>query len=144
MGVKPIGDKPVRMDKRKVRSPQGEGTEFQDVLEKGVKESRTQKVRNLFDAIEKAASDLSETPGEASLKEYRHRIKAFMDEVLSGSREIKVIPRPGIFEDPYVIVKVIDEKLDQLAQLVISEEIERSEMAKIIEDIKGILVDLYR
>jgi len=132
------------MDKRKQPARHGEGADFQDILEKGVKESSLQKVKILFDAIEEAANDLAETPGEASLKEYRQRIKAFMNEILSGSREIKIIPRPGIFEDPYMIVKVIDEKLDHLAQLVIAEEIEKGEMSKIIEDIKGILVDLYR
>jgi uncharacterized protein len=144
LDVKPIGDKPVRMEKRKSPARREEGSGFHDILEKDSRESGVQRVKKLFDAIEKAAGDLSESPGEASLKEYRRRIKAFMDEVLSGSREIRLIPRPGVFDDPYMIVKVIDEKLDQLAQLVIADEVERGEMTRVIEDIKGILVDLYR
>ena len=133
------------MEKRKASSTKGEGeTEFRELLEKGAHPAHVERIKKLFDDIESAADNLAETPGEVSLKEYRKRIRAFIKEVLKESREVKVIPRPGIYEDPLVVVKIIDEKLDELARLVLSEEVERGEMARIIDEIKGIIIDLYR
>jgi len=145
MEVKPVGNKSIRMEKRKTSSAKGEGeTEFRELLEKGAHPAHVERIKKLFDDIESAADNLAETPGEVSLKEYRKRIRAFIKEVLKESREVKVIPRPGIYEDPLVVVKIIDEKLDELARLVLSEEVERGEMARIIDEIKGIIIDLYR
>jgi len=145
MEVKPVGNKSIRMEKRKASSAKGEGeTEFRELLEKGAHPAHVERIKKLFDDIESAADNLAETPGEVSLKEYRKRIRAFIKEVLKESREVKVIPRPGIYEDPLVVVKIIDEKLDELARLVLSEEVERGEMARIIDEIKGIIIDLYR
>ncbi len=144
MGIKPIGDKPTGSVKGKKKPRHASDGKFHDLLSKPDQAGEQNPIQNLFDRIESAANDLAESRNNSALKEYRKRIREFLSEVLNESREIKVIIRDSVYEEPYVIVKIVDSKLDDLAALVIKEEVERGELMRLIDEIKGILIDLYR
>ena len=144
MQIKPIGDKPTRGVKGKKQPKQTADGKFHDLLAKPDQTGEQNRIQSLFESIETAANELVESRGNSALKEYRRRIREFLTEVLDSSREVKVIIRDSVYEEPYVIVKVVDTKLDELAALVIKEEVERGELMRLIDEIKGILVDLYK
>ncbi len=144
MQIKPIGDKPTRGVKGKNKPKQTADGKFHDLLAKPDQTGEHERIQNLFESIETAANELVESRGNSALKEYRKRIREFLTEVLDSSREVKVIVRDSVYEEPYVIVKVVDSRLDELAALVIKEEVERGELMRLIDEIKGILVDLYK
>lgn len=143
MGVRPVGDKPLQSSSRKPSSAKGAGKEFQSLLKRSDESPDINKIQSLFESIENAAVDLIDNRGEEALKAYRKRVKEFLKEVLSESREVKVIIKDNVYDDPLVIVKIIDDRMDEMAALIIREEFERADLVKIIEEIKGILVDLY-
>ena len=144
MGVKPVGDKPLQSSRKKPSSARGTDKEFRDMLARTGESDTTDKLHGLFEGIESAAGELIESKDEASLKAYRNRIKEFLQEVLAESREVKVIIKDSIYEDPLVIVKIVDKKLDELAEVVLREELERGDIPRIMDEIRGILVDLYK
>lgn len=144
MGIKPIGDKPTGGVKRKKRSDQTADGKFHDLLSKSDDVDELSQIQNMFNRIESAANSLSESRSNFALKEYRRRIREFLSEVLSESRDVKIVIGNSVYEEPYIIVKIVDSKLDELAALVIKEEVERGEIMRLVDEIKGILVDLYR
>lgn len=144
MGIKPIGDKPTGGVKGKKKPKQTADGKFHDLLAKPDQTSEQDRIQSLFEGLETAGNELVESRGNSALKEYRRRIREFLSEVLDSSREVKIIVRDSVYEEPYVIVKVVDTKLDELAALVIKEEVERGELMRLIDEIKGILVDLYK
>ncbi|MCD6217945.1 YaaR family protein [bacterium] len=144
MQIKPIGDKPTRGVKGKNKLKHTADGKFHDLLAKSDQTGEQERTQSLFESIETAANELVESRSNSALKEYRKRIREFLTEVLDSSREVKVIVRDSVYEEPYVIVKVVDTKLDELAALVIKEEMERGELMRLIDEIKGILVDLYK
>lgn len=143
MGVRPISDKPLQPSKKKTSSSKGHGKEFGDFLKQSDSSDDSKHLAELFESIDHAANDLAEKRGEDALKQYRKKVREFLQEVLSETRQVKVIIRDSIYDDPMVIIKIIDKHMDELAALVIREEVERSQLMKIIDEIKGILVDLY-
>ena len=143
MGIKPISGKPTNPVSGKVSRKQDASQQFKDLLNKSDDSYDDSRLQELYDNVEVAAGNLIESTALDTLKEYRKRVKEFLQQVLSQSREIKRISC-GISDDPLVIVRIIDEKMDQLAAIVIGEEIESGRVAKMIDEIKGILVDLYR
>ena len=144
MGIKPIGDKPTRGIKGKNKPKHADDGKFHDLLAKPDQTGNQERIQNLFEKIETAANELVESRGNSTLKEYRRRIREFLSEVLDSSREVKIIVRDSVYEEPYVIVKIVDSRLDELAALVIKEEVERGELMRLIDEIKGILIDLYK
>jgi uncharacterized protein YaaR (DUF327 family) len=143
MGIKPISDKPSNPVSGKVSRKQGASKQFKDLLNKSDDADDNGRLQELYDNVEVAAGNLIESTALETLKEYRKRVKEFLQQVLSQSREIRRI-NSGINDDPLVVIRIIDEKMDQLAAIVIGEEIESGRVAKMIDEIKGILVDLYR
>ena len=144
MGIKPVSGKSTGGTRRKQPGEKVSGQNFHDILSQSDQPVDNQKIQSLFENIETAADLLVESKDDSALIEYRRRIKDFLSEVLSESREIKVITTESIHEDALVIVKIVDKKLDDLAALVIREEVERGEMMMLIDEIKGIIIDLYR
>lgn len=143
MGIKPISDKPIKPVSGKVARKQDASSQFKDLLNKSDQPHDDRRLQELYDSVEIAAGNLIESTALETLKEYRKRVKDFLQQVLLQSREVSRI-NSGVHDDPLVIVRIIDEKMDQLAAIVIGEEIESGRVAKMIDEIKGILVDLYR
>ncbi|MFH1514355.1 MAG: DUF327 family protein [bacterium] len=110
MGIRPVGDKSTGGTRRRKSGEKVSGQNFQDILSRSDQPGDNQKIQSLFEEIESAAGLLIESRDDAALKEYRMRIKEFLSEVLSESREVKVIASDSIYEDSLVIVQIVNKK----------------------------------
>jgi uncharacterized protein len=101
-------------------------------------------VVELLDAVFSAGDMLKKSPTLESIREYRHRVKAFvayavahsiaLEETTSG---VNILKRKR-----FTLVKVIDEKLEALAASVLAAQKEQLAILAQIDEINGLLVNL--
>lgn len=78
------------------------------------------------------------------MKRYRTLIKEFMNEIVSRSHEFSrenFLDRKGRHR-VYGMVRLVDEKLDELAQELIKDEKDNIAILSRIDEIRGILLDI--
>lgn len=102
----------------------------------------------LKDAVELAGDELKAKQDLASMEKYRRKVKQFMQFVVKHSFEIEKIKRRGINRktgkaaDPRVQIKIIDEKLNQLAtEMLYMQKANLNLLAK-VEEINGLIIDV--
>jgi uncharacterized protein len=120
----------------------GEGGEAaaEDFSEQGTRAG----IEELLDAVFSSGDALKKAPTVESIRDYRHRVKAFIaftvahsvavEETTSGSNILK--------RKRFTILKVIDQKLDALAASVLAAQKEQIGILAQIDEINGLLVDL--
>jgi len=110
-------------------------------LSKEMHASRLQEMKN---AIDEQGRRLSDRVDVGELEKYRRLIREFLDEIVSNgysfSREDAYASRG---KHRYIAtVKIVDEKLDALGKEVMKEQADRIEVLGMIDDIRGLLLDL--
>jgi uncharacterized protein len=101
-------------------------------------------IEELLDAVFSSGDTLKKAPTVDSIRDYRHKVKAFItytvrhsvtvEETTSGSNILK--------RKRFTILKVIDEKLEALAASVLAAQKEQIAILAQIDEINGLLVDL--
>ena len=79
------------------------------------------------------------------MKKYRGLIKEFMNEIINRSHEFSrenFLDRRGRHR-VYGIVRLIDEKLDELAQELVKDEKDNLAILAKIGEIRGLLLDIF-
>ena len=78
------------------------------------------------------------------MKRYRGLIKEFMNEVVNRSHKFSrenFLDRRGRHR-VYGMVKLVDEKLDELAQVLVSGEKDHIDILNRVDEIRGLLLDI--
>jgi uncharacterized protein YaaR (DUF327 family) len=101
-------------------------------------------LEELLDAVFEAGDQLRKSPTVESIKDYRHRVKAFVKyavdhaiAVEENTSGVNILKRKR-----FTLVKVIDEKLEALAVTVLAAQKEQIAILAQIEEINGLLVNL--
>jgi len=110
-------------------------------LSKEMHASRLQEMKN---AIDEQGRRLADRVDVSELEKYRRLIREFLDEIVSNgytfSREDAYASRG---KHRYIAtVKIVDEKLDALGKEVMKEQADRIEVLGMVDDIRGLLLDL--
>ena len=106
----------------------------------------------LMDAVHSAGSDLKERPYSDEILRYKKAVRDFMHYVIENGYEMQKIQgikrktvsrgetewKPAI----YYQVRVIDQKLEELAAAILSGQTSQLERVSKIDEITGLLVDL--
>ena len=100
----------------------------------------------LLDNVTMSADNLKRNPFKEAFADYRKKISQFMRFVVKNCYDIEEslgtpsvrVPRP---KKKY-LVKVIDDKLDQLAREILENNVEQLRMLSKIDEINGLLVDM--
>lgn len=100
----------------------------------------------LLDNVTMSADNLKRNPYKEAFADYRKKISQFMRFVVKNCYDVEEslgtpsvrVPRP---KKKY-IVKVVDDKLDQLAREILENNIDQLKMLAKIEEINGLLVDM--
>lgn len=100
----------------------------------------------LLDNVTMSADNLKRNPFKEAFVDYRKKISQFMRFVVKNCYDVEEslgtpsvrVPRP---KKKY-IVKVVDDKLDQLAREILENNIDQLKMLAKIEEINGLLVDM--
>lgn len=79
------------------------------------------------------------------MKKYRALIKEFMNEIVNRSHKFSrenFLDRRGRHR-VYGIIRLVDEKLDELAQALVSEECDKIAILAKVDEIRGLLLDIF-
>lgn len=98
----------------------------------------------LWKALEDQADRLKRKIDLVEVRRYQEQVRRFLQHVTDNAysfRESMVRDRRGR-RKPMSKVDLVDEKLDDLAAMVVSEEKDRLAILEKIDEIRGILVDL--
>lgn len=102
-----------------------------------------QQLKEMFDNIKKKGNRLVVTKCYSDVKAYKKMIKEYLESVLSYMYSVK--KDISFWQTQYFItVDTIDEKLEELTQKLLSDQKENLGVAATIDDISGLLVDIYK
>ena len=102
------------------------------------------KLEALMNDISTQGKLLSEHMDVRDMKRYRGLIKEFMNEVVNRSHKFSrenFLDRRGRHR-VYGMVKLVDEKLDELAQVLVSGEKDHIDILNRVDEIRGLLLDI--
>ena len=103
-------------------------------------------LEGLLDEIYEIGESLKGDPTLENLRRYKGAVKSFFEKVVK--RSIRVEERLSganiLKRKKYLLLQVIDRKLEQLAASVVSNQRENLDLLEKIDEIHGLLVDLLR
>jgi hypothetical protein len=121
------------------------GEDFKFTLVSHIEESELQsKLEGLMKEIEQEGQRIAKRKDIRDMKRYRSKIKEFMNEVTSRSYSFSrenFLDRKGRHR-VYGIIHLVDENLDKLAEELMKEEKDHLEILRLIDDIRGMLIDI--
>ena len=109
----------------------------------------------LKDAVDSAADKLSTDFNSENFAEFRKSVSQFVKYITKNNFEINKTKRFGMTKkssvyfsekrpkDPYVQIRVVDEKLNELATMVLQNYSDKIQMLSKVDEIKGLLVDFF-
>ena len=108
------------------------------------KERKSQEqLKKMCDDIKKRGNRLVLTKTYADVRMYKKMIKEYLESVLQYMYDTK--KDISYWQTQYfVTVDIIDEKLDELTNALLGEEKENLDVAATIDEIQGLIVDIYR
>lgn len=99
----------------------------------------------LQDEVYSSGANLAENVNEETINKYKKAVKSFVNFALQHSLNVKAVTSGGLNplkQRNYVIVKVIDEKIDKLTQELLFNQLEKLQILAKLDEIKGLLVNL--
>lgn len=102
-----------------------------------------QELKEMFDNIKKKGNRLAITKSYVDVRAYKKMIKEYLESVLKYMYNVK--KDISFWQTQYFItVDTIDEKLEELTEMLMNEQKENLNVAATIDDISGLLVDIYK
>ena len=102
-----------------------------------------EQLRKLMDDIKKRGNKLVLTKTYVDVVMYKKMIKEYLESILKFMYDTK--KDISFWQTQYfVTVDTIDQKLEELTNMLLSEEKENLNLAATIDEIQGLIVDIYR
>ncbi|MDP4143704.1 MAG: DUF327 family protein [Bacillota bacterium] len=102
-----------------------------------------QELKSMQDEIKKKGNRLSITKCFGDVRAYKNMIKEYLQSVLDYMYAVK--KDISFWQTQYFItVDTIDLKLEELTQMLLSEQKENLNVAATIDEISGLIVDIYK
>ena len=106
------------------------------------KQSESQ-FKETFEKIKKKGKRLSVTKNFVDVEDYKKMIKEYLQYVIEHMYDVK--KNIGFWQTQYYItVDTIDKKLEELTEMILDDQRENLSIASIIDEITGLLVDVYK
>lgn len=142
MKISKINNK-TSFQNKKVNEKQSLPGDFSNSLDLANKDFLEKNLESMFEEIEKAGKRLISTRGVEDVREYKKRIQEYLSYIIKNAYVLRKESGPfnyGI----HIRIEVINKKLDTLTKDLIEEQRETIEIADRIEEIRGLLVDVYK
>lgn len=98
----------------------------------------------LVEAIDAAGAELSRDPTGGVLERYRKAVRDFLDLALAEGMQLSTESSFGLRSRVFSTITKVDGKLAELADAVLGRQQDVLRVREIVEQIKGLVVDLYR
>ena len=104
-----------------------------------------EELMSVIDSIHRLGENLLKNPNLDSFARYKQAIRDFIAHVTHNAYVTEEhLSRKNILnQKKYVIIQVIDEKLDTLSQSVLASQKRQIDMLSSIEEIQGLLIDIF-
>ncbi|UTC62745.1 YaaR family protein [Treponema sp. OMZ 788] len=126
-----------------------EESDYEKKLEGLTPEERKKAVDDILavlqDDVYSSGSNLAENVNAETINKYKKAVKSFVNFALQHSLNVKAVTSGGLNplkQKSYVIVKVIDEKINKLTQELLFNQLEKLQILDRLDEIKGLLVNL--
>ncbi len=130
---------PITRDSKKIESKKDFSQSFNFARDKRSEEQ----LKELLEDIKKKGNRLVVTKCYSDVKRYKNLIKEYLEAVLSHMYNVK--KDISFWQTQYFItVETIDKKLEELTALLLENESENLKIAKTIDEITGLVVDIYK
>ena len=140
MKISTIGLDPGSSSQKVVKK--SAGGEFSANLDLARREDAENDLAEMLKKINKLGEELKEKPGPEKIKEYKSRIKEYLSFVLK--HYYKLTPNYGRYSAQLLIrVEVINRKIEELTAEFIRQQKGAIDIIGRIDEIAGLLVDLY-
>lgn len=99
----------------------------------------------LLDEVHEAGHELLRYPGPENVQLYKEKIRRFIKMIVERSivmTEVEGRLRKDMKRPKYALLQVIDEKLEQLGAYILSEQKEKLEILRRVDELYGLIVDL--
>lgn len=140
MEISKVGrNTPIQRESKVVNNKQDFSKNFSFAREQKSEEDLKKMLKN----IKSKGSRLVISKCYADVRAYKKEIKEYLELVLSFMYSIK--KDISFWQTQYfVTVETIDNKLEELTQMLLKEERENLDIASTIDEISGLIVDIYR
>ncbi len=137
-------NKPMQIE-QPVQQTQGDGA-FKFTLVSHIEEQELQaRLTSLMEEITMQGDKLSKHRNIKDMRRYRSLVKDFLNEIVNRSHSFSrenFLDRRGRHR-VYGIVRLVDEKLDELAQELVKDEKDNLSILNKIGEIRGLLLDIF-
>ena len=99
----------------------------------------------LLDQVYASGQDLVSNPSPENVVAYKKAVGRFIRQVIDGSVELTETEgrlRKDLKKPKYAILHIVDEKLEKLGAYVLSNQKDRLEILRKVDELHGLLVDL--
>ncbi|ERK30334.1 MULTISPECIES: YaaR family protein [Clostridium] len=140
MEIKRVG-KNTRIDtERKISSSR---KDFSQSFNQARDRRSGEELKRMIDDIKKRGNRLVLTKTYADVAAYKRMIKDYLESILKYMYDLK--KDVSFWQTQYFLtVDTIDGKLEELTNMLLSEERENLNIASTIDEIQGLIVDIYR
>ncbi|WP_055667455.1 YaaR family protein [Desnuesiella massiliensis] len=129
----------VTSDRKKVESRKDFSQNFNFARDR----KNEEQLKELFEDIKKKGNRLVITKCYADVRAYKRLIKEYLESVLNYMYSVR--KDISFWQTQYFItVDTVDAKLEELTQLLLGEEKENLNIAATIDEIQGLIVDIYK
>ena len=134
-----------RMETDEEVTEQGKELIFRSKLTTETEQVYLKRIEGLVQDIERQGAKLAERADMAEMQKYREMITSLLNETVSNgfafSKEgkIGVNGRSKIF----AMIKTVNDKLDSMTKKILSEEKDNINLLDDVDDIRGLLVDMF-
>ncbi len=118
---------------------------FTEALKSSETSRRKEACESILQEIDMLSAELKKAPTPAGIKKYRKLITAFIKEAMGQSYELQEDmhwDREGNRKN-YILVKQINQSVEELMDAVMNQEKKQINLVARLEEIRGMLVDLY-
>ena len=159
--IEPARKRPLSNDRTssgregRAGSIDGEGTTGKRPFADAVQEAESQRLttppagarlEGLLDDLHSTGDRLKEQPTLGAIREYRRTVQNFMAFVVEHSLQVTRSQSPGFLSKrkQFTLIQVIDRKLQELADHVLSRQADRLDRVQRVDELNGLLVDLTK
>lgn len=118
-------------------------SDFSENFMRSYKSTSKEELENYIKDIKKKGSRLAVTKTYADVKNYKSTIQSYLKAIVNYTYTIN--KNIGFWENQYyTTVETVNEKLETLTQEVLKGEKENLDISSTIDNIQGLLVDIYK
>lgn len=134
------GNSPIRSDDKRII---GNRRDFSQSFNFAREKKNEEELKKMLEDIKKRGNRLSVTKCYVDVKSYKNMIREYLNSIISHMYNIK--KDISFWQTQYFItVDKIDLKLEELTNMLLKEEKENLDIASTIDEITGLIVDIYK